>query len=165
MSLFIRFELYSSGSRIICTETIATYNVIITIHGLAMIFMFLMPALYGGYGNFFVPIYIGGSEVVFPRTNAISYFLVPLGSVLLTQSICSEFGSGLGWTMYPPLSTSLMVLNPEATDWIIGGLAVLGISSILSSINFLVLASSWVLMLVLRTIFYISGLSYLLPLC
>ncbi|PFH31001.1 hypothetical protein BESB_050960 [Besnoitia besnoiti] len=40
-----------------------------------MIFMFLMPALYGGYGNFFVPIYIGGSEVVFPRTNAISYFL------------------------------------------------------------------------------------------
>ncbi|PFH30751.1 hypothetical protein BESB_018850 [Besnoitia besnoiti] len=137
MSLFIRFELYSSGSRIICTETIATYNVIITIHGLAMIFMFLMPALYGGYGNFFVPIYIGGSEVVFPRTNAISYFLVPLGSVLLTQSICSEFGSGLGWTMYPPLSTSLMVLNPEATDWIIGGLAVLGISSILSSINFL----------------------------
>ncbi|PFH30656.1 hypothetical protein BESB_032990, partial [Besnoitia besnoiti] len=51
--------------------------------------------------------------------------------------ICSEFGSGLGWTMYPPLSTSLMVLNPEATDWIIGGLAVLGISSILSSINFL----------------------------
>ncbi|PFH30616.1 hypothetical protein BESB_042520 [Besnoitia besnoiti] len=60
-------ELYSSGSRIICTETIATYNVIITIHGLAMIFMFLMPALYGGYGNFFVPIYIGGSEVVFPR--------------------------------------------------------------------------------------------------
>nr|AFQ31673.1 cytochrome c oxidase subunit I [Neospora caninum] len=137
MSLFIRFELYSSGSRIICTETISTYNVIITIHGLAMIFMFLMPALYGGYGNFFVPIYIGGSEVVFPRTNAISYFLVPLGSVLVTQSICSEFGSGLGWTMYPPLSTSLMVLNPEATDWIIGGLAVLGISSILSSINFL----------------------------
>ncbi|PFH30956.1 hypothetical protein BESB_051380 [Besnoitia besnoiti] len=89
MSLFIRFELYSSGSRIICTETIATYNVIITIHGLAMIFMFLMPALYGGYGNFFVPIYIGGSEVVFPRTNAISYFLVPLvnsfGLILSTQ--------------------------------------------------------------------------------
>ncbi|PFH30640.1 hypothetical protein BESB_033340 [Besnoitia besnoiti] len=77
MSLFIRFELYSSGSRIICTETIATYNVIITIHGLAMIFMFLMPALYGGYGNFFVQyILVFGSR--FPKTNAISYFLVPL---------------------------------------------------------------------------------------
>ncbi|PFH30988.1 hypothetical protein BESB_051050 [Besnoitia besnoiti] len=67
MSLFIRFELYSSGSRIICTETIATYNVIITIHGLAMIFMFLMPALYGGYGNFFVPIYIWWFGSRFPK--------------------------------------------------------------------------------------------------
>nr|ANC96599.1 cytochrome c oxidase subunit 1 [Cystoisospora suis] len=137
MSNMIRIELYNSGSRIICAETISTYNVIITIHGLAMIFMFLMPALYGGYGNFFLPIYIGASEVVFPRINAVSYFLVPLGSIFVIQSITSEFGSGMGWTMYPPLSTSLMTLNTESTDWIIGGLAVLGISSLLSSINFI----------------------------
>ena len=119
MSNMIRIELYNSGSRIICAETISTYNVIITIHGLAMIFMFLMPALYGGYGNFFLPIYIGASEVVFPRINAVSYFLVPLGSIFVIQSITSEFGSGMGWTMYPPLSTSLMTLNTESTDWII----------------------------------------------
>ncbi|PFH31004.1 hypothetical protein BESB_051040 [Besnoitia besnoiti] len=70
-------------------RTIATYNVISTIHGLAMIFMFLMPALYGGYGNFFVPIYIVVRKSFSQETNAISYFLVPLvnsfGLILSTQ--------------------------------------------------------------------------------
>lgn len=137
MSNMIRVELSSTGSRIICVESISTYNVIITLHGLSMIFMFLMPALYAGFGNYFVPIYIGSSEVVYPRINAVSYFLVPLGSILVMQSIISEFGSGMGWTMYPPLSTSLMTLNTESVDWIISGLAILGISSVLGSINFL----------------------------
>lgn len=137
MSIFIRLELYSSGSRIICTECPTSYNAIITIHGLVMVFMFLMPVLYGGYGNYFLPIYIGASEVVFPRTNAISFFLLPLGSILVLQSICAEFGTDAGWTLYPPLSTSLTVLNPEAIDWIISGLAILGLSSVLSSINFI----------------------------
>lgn len=54
MSIFIRLELYSSGSRIICTECPTSYNAIITIHGLVMVFMFLMPVLYGGYGNYFL---------------------------------------------------------------------------------------------------------------
>ena len=137
MSLFLRIELASSGLRIIALENQNFYNLTFTLHGAIMIFFVVMPGLYGGFGNYFLPIYLGASEVAYPRINCISLLLVPIAGILMSTSLISEFGSGIGWTLYPPLSTSLMSLSPTSVDLIVFGLATAGISSLLSSINFL----------------------------
>lgn len=137
LSVLIRLELSSSGLRVIALENQNFYNLTFTLHGAIMIFFVVMPGLYGGFGNYFLPIYLGASEVAFPRVNCISLLLVPIAWVLVSTSLISEFGSGIGWTLYPPLSTSLMSLSPTSVDLIVFGLAISGISSFLSSVNFL----------------------------
>lgn len=136
-SLIIRLELYSSGLRIIAPENQNFYNLTITLHGLLMIFFNVQPALFGGFGNYFVPVLNAAPEVAFPRLNSISLLLLPISYGCIILSTAAEFGGGPGWTLYPPLSTSLMSINPIAIDVIIIGLALSGISSLLSSINFL----------------------------
>merc|ERR1711865_545818 len=131
ISVLIRIELYSSGNRIISPENQNFYNVSITLHGLLMIFFLVMPGLFGGFGNYFAPIFQGSPEVVYPRVNILS--------------IISEFGGGTGWTLYPPLSTSFMSLSPSSTAYLIFGLLMSGISSVLTSANF------WVTILNLRS--------------
>merc|ERR1712217_682694 len=74
VSILMRIELYSSGNRIISPENQNFYNVIITLHGLLMIFFLVMPGLFGGFGNYFVPIFQGSPEVVYPRVNNFSIF-------------------------------------------------------------------------------------------
>ena len=137
LSLFLRLELASSGLRIIALENQNFYNLSFTLHGAIMIFFVVMPGLYGGFGNYFLPIYLGASEVSYPRVNCISLLLLPIAGTLCSTSLISEFGSGIGWTLYPPLSTSLMSLSPTSVDLIVFGLAFAGISSFLSSVNFL----------------------------
>lgn len=137
LSLLIRLELSSSGMRVVALENQNFYNLTFTLHGAIMIFFVVMPGLFGGYGNYFIPIYLGASEVAFPRVNCVSLLFVPIAWVLVSTSLISEFGSGIGWTLYPPLSTSLMSLSPTSVDLIVFGLAISGISSFLSSINFL----------------------------
>ena len=105
-------------------------------HGLLMIFFLVMPSLYGGFGNYFVPIFLGAPEVGFPRINSLSFLLLPVSYGFISVSITSEFPGGAGWTLYPPLSTSLMNLSPVAVDLIIEALLCAGISSLLSSLNF-----------------------------
>jgi cytochrome c oxidase subunit 1 len=97
-----------------------------------------MPGLFGGLGNTFVPIYLGSSEVAYPRINNMSVLVIPLSYTLVLLSLNNEFGSGIGWTLYPPLSTSLMSLSPVGIDVIICGLLLSGISSTLTSLNFFV---------------------------
>jgi cytochrome c oxidase subunit 1 len=136
LSVLIRIELYSSGNRIIPPENQNFYNVSITLHGLLMIFFLVMPGLFGGFGNYFVPIFIGSPEVVYPRVNNLSILVIPISYILVIFSILTEFGGGGGWTLYPPLSTSLMSLSPSSTAYILYGLLMSGISSCLTSINF-----------------------------
>ena len=102
-----------------------------------MIFFLVMPGLFGGFGNYFVPIFLGSAEVVYPRVNNLSIFILPISYLLVILSLCTEFGGGTGWTLYPPLSTSLMSLSPSSTAFIIFGLFMSGISSCLTSLNFL----------------------------
>merc|ERR1712232_1329451 len=109
-------------------------------HGLLMIFFLVMPGLFGGFGNYFLPIFQGSPEVVYPRVNNLSIILL-----FLILSSISEFGGGTGWTLYPPLSTSLMSLSPSSTGNLIFGLLISGISSCLTSLNF------WVTILNLRS--------------
>merc|ERR1711988_1045243 len=95
-----------------------------------------MPGLFGGFGNYFVPIFQGSPEVVYPRVNNLFFIIL---------SIISEFGGGTGWTLYPPLSTSFMSLSPSSTAYLIFGLLMSGISSVLTSVNF------WITILNLRS--------------
>merc|ERR1712190_534424 len=145
ISVLIRIELYSSGNRIISLENQNYYNVSITLHGLLMIFFLVMPGLFGGFGNYFVPVFQGSPEVVYPRVNNFSILILIVSYFLLILSLISDFGGGTGWTLYPPLSTSFMSLSPSSTANLILGLLVSGISSCLTSLNF------WVTILNLRS--------------
>merc|ERR1712227_758673 len=144
ISVLIRIELYSSGNRIISPENQNFYNVSITLHGLLMIFFLVMPALFGGFGNYFVVIFQGSPEVVYPRANNFSILILFLSYFVVLLSLISEFGGGTGLTIYPPLSTSFMSLSPSSTAYIIFGLLMSGISSCVTSLNF------WVTILNMR---------------
>merc|ERR1712042_65045 len=145
ISVLMRIELYSSGNRIISPENQNFYNVSITLHGLLMIFFLVMPGLFGGFGNYFAPIFQGSPEVVYPRVNNFSILVLFVSYLFFILSLISEFGGGTGWTFYPPLSTSFMSLSPSSTANLIFGLLISGISSCLTSLNF------WVTILNLRS--------------
>eukprot|EP00397_Hematodinium_sp_SG-2012_P053775 GEMP01064425.1.p1 GENE.GEMP01064425.1~~GEMP01064425.1.p1 ORF type:complete len:308 (+),score=-93.10 GEMP01064425.1:305-1228(+) len=102
-----------------------------------MIFFLVMPGLFGGFGNYFMPIFLGAPEVVYPRINNISILILPLSYILIILSVTGEFNNGTGWTLYPPLSTSLVSLSPIGIDILLCGLLLSGISSCLTSINFI----------------------------
>merc|ERR1712138_4744 len=112
---------------------------------MGMIFFLVMPGLFGGFGNYFVPIFQGSPEVVYPRVNNLSILVLSLSYLFIILSIISEFGGGTGWTLYPPLSTSFMSLSPSSTAYLIFGILMSGISSCLTSLNF------WVTILNLRS--------------
>jgi len=153
----MRIELYSSGNRIISPENQNFYNVSITLHGLLMIFFLVMPGLFGGFGNYFVPILQGSPEVVYPRVNNFSILVLFLSYLFVILSLISEFGGGTGWTLYPPLSTSFMSLSPSSTAFMVFGLLMSGISSSLTSVNF------WITILNLRSFSFTLKIMPLFP--
>ena len=138
MSMGIRIELQEPGMQIF--NNAHTFNVFTTGHGLIMVFFMIMPSLFGGFGNWFVPLMIGAPDMAFPRLNNISFWLLPAALSLLVISLFvpgppAGNGAGIGWTAYAPLSTSG---HPgPAVDFAILSLHVAGASSILSSINFI----------------------------
>merc|ERR1711948_106364 len=145
MGVLMRIELYSSGNRIISPENQNFYNVSVTLHGLLMIFFLVMPGLFGGFGNYFVPVFQGSPEAVYPRANNFSILILFLSYFFVILSLISEFGGGTGWTLYPPLSTSFMSLSPSSTGNLVLGLLISGVSSCITSLNF------WVTILNLRS--------------
>ncbi|NJK60542.1 MAG: cytochrome c oxidase subunit I [Oscillatoriales cyanobacterium SM2_1_8] len=132
MASLVRAELATPDSDIL--EPVV-YNQTFTMHGTVMIFLFIVPAVTGGFGNYLVPLMIGARDMAFPRLNALAFWMtVPAGFMLIASYF---FGSSeSGWTAYPPLSI-LTEYKLGQGLWIFS-LLLIGTSSILAAVNFMV---------------------------
>jgi cytochrome c oxidase subunit 1 len=130
LAMLIRLELLTPGRTIMSAET---YNQTFTLHGVIMVFLFIIPSIPAALGNFFVPIMIGAKDVAFPRLNLMSFYLWVLGAVFTLTAILLN-GVDTGWTFYTPYS----VESQGSVIWMGLGIFVLGFSSIFTGLNFLV---------------------------
>jgi cytochrome c oxidase subunit 1 len=116
------------------------YNALLTSHGITMLFLFGTPII-AAFANYFVPLFIDADDMAFPRINAIAFWLLPPGALLIwagfffapfTDAIAG--GAATSWTMYPPLSAEQT--NP-ANDLMLLGLHLTGVSATMGAINFI----------------------------
>ncbi len=128
-ALLIRSELAFPGVQFLDPET---YNQLFTIHGTTMIFLFVMPMM-TGLANYIVPLQVGAADMAFPRINALSFWMVPMGGLLLYSGYALGGAADAGWTGYAPLS----VQGGVGIDLWIMALVLLGMSSVLGAINFI----------------------------
>ena len=150
-TVYMRLELMEPGVQYMCMEGASLvaaavedctpnghlWNVLITGHGILMMFFVVIPALFGGFGNYFMPLMIGAPDMAFPRMNNLSYWMYVAGASLAVCSLLlpggnNQAGSGVGWVLYAPLSTNEAGIS---MDFAIFAVHVSGASSILGAIN------------------------------
>jgi cytochrome c oxidase subunit I len=134
MALLMRTQLAVGNNDVLSPKL---YNEIMTLHGTTMIFLWIIP-VFSGFGNYFVPLMIGARDMAFPRINALSFWLIPLGGLVMYSGLFTQTGAAAaGWTGYVPLTEKQYAIGIGQDLWILG-LHILGISSIMGAINFLV---------------------------
>ena len=148
-TMYMRLELMEPGVQYMCMEGAKLtaqaectpnghlWNVLITGHGILMMFFVVIPFLFGGFGNYFMPLMIGAPDMAFPRMNNLSFWMFFAGSTLAVMSIImpggnGQAGSGVGWVLYAPLSTNE---GGWSMDLAIFAVHLSGASSILGAIN------------------------------
>ncbi|CAH6724011.1 cytochrome c oxidase subunit 1 (mitochondrion) [[Candida] jaroonii] len=136
MSVLMRMELANGNSQFFYNNHQA-FNVMVTGHAMAMMFLFVMPVLMGAFGNFFVPMLMGAVDMAFARLNNMSFWCLPPALVCVMVSVFMESGPGTGWTVYPPLSSMGSHSGPSV-DLAMFALHLTTMSSLLGAMNFMV---------------------------
>jgi len=129
-ALAVRTELIAPGPTIMGADA---YNKMFTLHGAAMVFLFIIPGIPAAIGNFVLPLMLGAKDVAFPRLNLTSYWLWVIGALCAIGAVVAG-GVDTGWTFYTPYSTTTNT-NVIATTM---GAFILGFSSIFTGLNFIV---------------------------
>jgi cytochrome c oxidase subunit 1 len=129
-ALLMRTELAFSGAQII--KDPHTYNVLFTMHGVFMIFLFVVPGIPATLGNFLIPLMIGAKDVAFPRLNLFSFYVYVIGALIGGYAMLNPVDTG--WTFYAPYSTT----TDTSVSLMVFAAFVLGFSSILTGLNFIV---------------------------
>ena len=132
LALVVRSELAVPGLQFLDERT---YNQAFTMHGTIMIFLFVVPVL-SGFANYIVPLQIGAPDMAFPRINALSFWFLPLGGLLIFSGYLFGGAAAEGWTLYTPLSSGTYASGVGTDLWLIG-LLLVGTASILGSVNFI----------------------------
>ena len=130
-ALLIRLELLTPAGDLVQAET---YNKLFTMHGVIMVFFFLIPSIPAVLGNFFIPMMIGAKDLAFPRLNLLSWYIYVVGALFTLWAIVHG-GVDTGWTFYTPYSTASSNSHVIATAV---GVFITGFSSILTGLNFIV---------------------------
>jgi cytochrome c oxidase subunit I len=133
LALIIRLELSAPGRQFVSAET---YNQLFTMHGSGMIFLFVIPFL-AGLANYIVPLQIGALDMAFPRLNALGLWLAIFGGTVMVSGFVVGSNAAAGWTSYPPLASVAFSPRIGQDLWIVG-LLVVGASSLMGAVNFLV---------------------------
>jgi cytochrome c oxidase subunit 1 len=132
MALIIRVKLFEPGQFLITPEF---FNQMTTLHGLIMVFGVIMPAT-TGLANWLIPMMIGAPDMALPRLNNWSFWILPFAFTMLLSTLWMPGGApDYGWTFYAPLSTTY---GPPSTDFMIFSIHLMGLSSILGSLNIVV---------------------------
>src|SRR3990172_1742485 len=132
-ALLVRTQLAWSNLKILSPDL---YNQIFTMHGTTMVFLVVVP-IFAGFGNYFLPLMIGARDMAFPKLNMLSYWLLFFGGLTLNLSFFLGGAPNAGWTSYAPLSTTVYSSGTGIDFWILG-LLLIGTSSTIGAINFLV---------------------------
>src|SRR5256714_3297654 len=131
MAMLMRAELASPGTQFVTPNT---FNGLFSVHASLMIFLFIIP-VFAGIANYVIPLMIGAPDMAFPRLNALSYWLLPIGGIIMLLSFLAPGGSfSTGWTAYAPLSTHV----PLGQTFFNIAVQFAGASSIATALNFLV---------------------------
>ncbi len=132
-ALLIRLQLAVPNNHLLAPDT---FNMMFTMHGTTMIFLVVMPVVFG-FANYFVPLQIGARDMAFPRLNAFGFWLVPFGGILLYFSILAGGAPAVGWFAYAPLNETPYSSQAGVDYWALA-LLVLGIGSVATSVNIIV---------------------------
>src|SRR5207248_10322251 len=127
----IRLELATPGGDLVSAEA---YNRLFTLHGVVMVWFFLIPSIPATLGNFLVPLMIGARDLAFPRLNRLSWYIYIVGGVFTVGTLIAG-GVDTGWTFYTPFSTMFSNTHVVAAA---AGVFIVGFSSILTGLNFIV---------------------------